>query len=421
MHPSRESLLARFRAVRGESVRICAPLEPDDYVVQPVDFVSPPKWHLGHTTWFFETFFPCRYLKNYRRVDDRYPYVFNSYYEALGERILRPRRGSLSRPTVKDVYAYRARVDEAVEKAIGAVGDSDWPAFAATFELGLHHEQQHQELLMMDIKYILGGNPLHPAYCEADARSSAATPPLKFLPVKGGVSEIGDRTDGFAFDNERPRHQVLTRDFLLGSRLITNGEYRAFLGDGGYRRPEFWLSDGWATIQQEQWHAPLYWDLVDGEWHEFTLAGLAPVDDDSPVCHVSYYEADAFAKWSGKRLPTEQEWEVAAQQFKACGDAGTFLDGSLCHPAHARDGGSEPSQMLGDLWEWTGSAYLPYPGYVPFAGALGEYNGKFMINQMVLRGGCCATPRDHIRASYRNFFQPNMRWAFSGIRLAADA
>ncbi len=400
MADSREQLLARYARVRRATEDLCAPLEVDDHLVQPVDFVSPPKWHLGHTTWFFETFVLKNYLPGYSAIDPHYQWVFNSYYEALGDRVMRPKRASIARPTLAQVRAYRAAVDALVPKTIAGVTDAQWRALAPVFELGMHHEEQHQELLFMDVKYILRCSPSRPAYSPSGPTPTAQrTGAGEFLCVQKGIHQIGFDGEGFCFDNERPRHDVLVRDSRIARAPVTNGEYQAFIDDGGYRRADLWLSDGWARVLAEGWEAPLYWEKIDGAWHEFTLRGLQPLDPNAPVCHVSYFEADAFARWCGKRLPTEEEWETAVARH-GTGDAG-FLG-------------------VGEAWEWTASAYLPYPGFVPFAGALGEYNGKFMVSQMVLRGGCCATPAGHARITYRNFFQPEMRWQFGGIRLADD-
>ena len=407
-----ERLLAHYATVRRLTERLCEPLATEDYVVQAMPDASPAKWHLAHVSWFFETFVLRPSLPGYRPLDERYAVLFNSYYNGVGPQFSRPARGHLSRPTVVDVYAYRAHVD----KAMLALLEEDAARagrVAAVVELGLHHEQQHQELLVTDLKYNLSVNPLRPAYGSVaivDRRAGAGLEHVKF---GGGTAEIGMDGDAFCFDNERPRHRVLLAAYELASRLVTNAEYREFIADGGYARPELWLSDGWRTVQERGWRAPLYWESDGGEWSCYTLTGMAPVAPDAPVVHVSYYEADAYARWRGARLPTEQEWENAAGEEMA---AGTLLDDTPHEPAPASGPGL--AQMTGDVWEWTASAYLPYPGFRPLEGALGEYNGKFMVNQMVLRGGSCATPRSHIRRTYRNFFPPDARWQFSGIRLA---
>ena len=411
-----ERLLAHFGAVRRLTERLCEPMATEDYVVQAMPDASPAKWHLAHVSWFFETFVLRPRLPAYRPLDERYAVLFNSYYNGVGPQFSRPARGHLSRPTVEEVYAYRAHVDKAIRTLLEGEPDGA-DAAAAIIELGLHHEQQHQELLVTDLKYNLSVNPLCPVYDRsAGTALSIDVPPLERVRLPGGDVEIGHDGAGFAFDNERPRHRVLLAPYALGSRLVTNGEYFEFIADGGYERPDLWLSDGWRTAQERGWRAPLYWEGSAGAWSVYTLAGIVDVPPQAPVSHVSYYEADAYARWRGARLPTEQEWEHAADGETA---RGTLLDET------PREPGSAPSaaglvQMTGDVWEWTASAYLPYPGFRPLEGALGEYNGKFMVNQMVLRGGSCATPRSHIRRSYRNFFPADARWQFSGIRLAYD-
>ena len=419
--PSGNVLLEQYRQVRAVSDRLCAPLETEDYVIQTMADVSPPKWHLAHVSWFFETFLLVPHLPGYELFHPDYGYCFNSYYEAVGQRHPRPQRGLLSRPTVKDIYAYRAAVDEAMATLIQQqVGNREVEALVV---LGLHHEQQHQELLLTDIKHILATNPLRPAYRQELERSvETRIMPLGYESFAGGVVEVGRDVDGlasqfeaFAFDNEGPRHKVYLDDFALGDRLITNGEYLEFIDDGGYQQAQHWLSEGWGTVQKAGWDAPLYWEPRDGDWWVMTLGGLQPVNPAEPVCHVSGYEADAFARWAGKRLPTEAEWELASRGLAVDGN---FVDQDALHPQVAA-GESGLQQMFGDLWEWTQSSYSPYPGYRAAEGAIGEYNGKFMCNQLVLRGGSCATSLNHIRNTYRNFFPPSARWQFSGIRLAA--
>jgi ergothioneine biosynthesis protein EgtB len=401
-----------------------------------MDDVSPPKWHLAHTTWFFETFLLKSYLSGYQDYHPQYNYLFNSYYEAVGDRHPRPQRGLLSRPTVKEVYAYRAAVDEAMTTLIAHQGDN--PQLQALLTLGLHHEQQHQELLVTDIKYNLGQNPLYPIYCpkqsapegfkasisskiqeEIDSTFSIPKFPTAsdWLPIQGGIETIGWDQPGFAFDNELPRHQVLLRDSHLCTTLVTNREYLEFMLANGYHQPQYWLSEGWSWVQRTQTQAPLYWYTLDGEWWEFSLQGCQPIDGDAPVCHISFFEADAYARWRGLRLPTEAEWEVVAQRYPVTGQ---FLHPDELHP-QTRSINSTNYQLYGTVWEWTQSPYTPYPGYVPASGAIGEYNGKFMCNQMVLRGGSCASPSGHLRPSYRNFFPPDARWQFSGIRLCRDS
>ncbi|WP_416672020.1 ergothioneine biosynthesis protein EgtB [Egbenema bharatensis] len=408
------SLGDRYQQVRQLSEQICQPLAIEDYGIQTMPDVSPPKWHLAHITWFFETFLLTPYLKNYAVFHPQYSYLFNSYYEAVGERHPRPQRGLLSRPTVEEVYRYRAYVDEAMQQLIAErSGDAE---VEALITLGLHHEQQHQELLFTDLKHILAYNPLRPAYHARESVSPKAqeTNTETWLDYPGGLNPIGyDGTD-FAFDNESPRHPVYLQDYYLAARLVTNGEYLEFMQNKGYETPEYWLSEGWATIRSQQWNAPLYWEQIDGEWWVMTLAGMQPLNLDEPVCHVSFFEADAFARWADKRLPTEAEWEVAAASVPV---QGNLLSTGNLHPIPAQSV-TRPDQLYGDVWEWTQSAYSPYPGFKPVAGAIGEYNGKFMCSQMVLRGGSCVTPADHVRPTYRNFFPPSARWQFTGIRLA---
>ena len=406
-----EQLLAHYAGVRRATERLCEPLATEDYVVQAMPDASPAKWHLAHVSWFFETFVLRPTLPRYRPLDERYTVLFNSYYNGVGPQFSRPARGHLSRPTVDEVYAYRAHVDKAM---LTLLEHEPARVDGAVVELGLNHEQQHQELLVTDVKYNLWVNPLRPAYGTAATVGTRATvPTLERVAFAGGMVEVGADGEAFCFDNERPRHRVLLLPYDLGSRLVTNREYCDFIADGGYERPELWLSEGWRTVQERGWRAPLYWERVDGGWSSYTLGGMTPVAAEAPVAHVSYYEADAYARWCAVRLPTEQEWEHAAGAETA---AGTLLDDTPREPAPAAGPGL--AQMTGDLWEWTASAYLPYPGFRPLDGALGEYNGKFMVNQMVLRGGSCATPRSHIRRSYRNFFPPDARWQFSGMRLA---
>jgi len=403
-----QDLLESFRRVRGNSRAICAPLETEDYVVQTMDDVSPPKWHLAHTTWFFETFLLEPHHAGYENFHPRYGYLFNSYYEAVGERHPRPHRGLLSRPTVSDVYDYRTHVDRAMEQLIEKADDALWYRIESLVELGIHHEEQHQELLITDLKHILAGNPLRPVYSPELRGDYAEEARREWIASDGGVAEIGYQGDGFHYDNEGPRHASFLRNFRLGQSLVTNGEYLQFVEDGGYTRFDSWLSYAWTQVREESWTGPLYWRHIDGEWHEFTLGGLVRLDLDAPVCHVSYYEAEAYAFWAGKRLPTEAEWEVAATVSEASPETGTFFDNGAFHPKALRADALTPDrlqQMYGDCWEWTGSAYLPYPGYRRFEAPLGEYNGKFMVNQMVLRGGSCATSRNHIRRTYRNFFK----------------
>ncbi len=423
-------LKAHFYQVRSQSVALCTPLQPEDFVVQPHPDVSPPKWHLGHATWFFENFVLAEYAPDYQLFDERLNWFFNSYYESQGPRILRTSRGNMTRPELSVVMTYRAHVDE----AIGALLDGDHPALdriCELVELGLHHEQQHQELLITDIKFILGTNPYYPAYhttrdnrgADVEAEPvdvpAAAAISLDFTTIAGGIHTIGHQEEGFCWDNELSVHQVLLEEFGIANRLVTNGEYLAFMADGGYERFELWQMEGIEWARQLEVKAPLYWNQDEaGNWLHYTLeAGLQPVDPDIPVTHISWYEADAYARWAGYRLPTEFEWEAACRTISPLvKDTQNWSDTGPLHPQPA----VADHQLLGHAWEWTNSAYLPYPRYPRPEGALGEYNGKFMVNQMVLRGGSCATPQSHIRLTYRNFFQTDKRWQFTGIRLACD-
>ncbi|HKR89806.1 MAG TPA: ergothioneine biosynthesis protein EgtB [Phenylobacterium sp.] len=407
------SLAVRYRAVRQASEALTRSLTAEDQQAQSMPDASPSKWHLAHTSWFFETFLLTPRLAGYRVFDPRFGFLFNSYYEALGARQPRPARGLITRPSIDDVLAYRAHVDAGMARLL----EREVPELAPLVELGLAHEQQHQELILMDILHLFASSPLKPAYAPPRGTPDPTPPgPLRFVPVDGGLVEIGHDGQGFAFDNETPRHRVWLEPYRLADRLTTNAEWLAFMADGGYRRPELWLSDGWARVREEGWRAPLYWEEVDGRWMVMTLHGLRPLEPAAPVSHVSYYEADAYAAWAGARLPTEAEWEHAALQAEP---GGRFLGAGRIDAAAALEG-SGLRQMLGDLWEWTRSAYSPYPGFRPAEGAVGEYNGKFMCGQFVLRGGACITPPGHVRPSYRNFFYPHQRWMFSGVRLAKD-
>jgi ergothioneine biosynthesis protein EgtB len=432
-------LAERYAQVRAFTLGLVRDLAPEDMVVQSMADVSPTKWHLAHTSWFWEVFLLEPHLPGYEALDPAYHFLFNSYYVQAGERHCRAQRGWLSRPTVRQVMAYREHVDQGMARLLAdrdrLEGD---PAIGELVELGLNHEQQHQELMLTDLKHVFGVNPLRPAYHEAPdagldpARAAVATPgamapPPAFVAFEGGVHEIGHRGPGFHYDNEGPSHRRFLEPFALADRLVTNGEYLAFMDDGGYARPELWMSAGWAARELHGWTEPFYWERRDGAWWHFTLAGMQPVPLDAPVVHVNWFEADAFARWAGARLPREDEWEVAA---RAALEAGSPLDGNLVDtgrlhpqaapPASGAEGPGSLRQLFGDVWEWTASDYAPFPGYRPAPGAVGEYNGKFMTGQYVLRGGSCATSRSHLRVSYRNFFPPDAAWQFTGLRLARD-
>lgn len=407
-------LLPKYESVRGFSHVLCEPLEIEDFVVQSMPDASPIRWHLAHTTWFFETFILKPFAKNYEPIHPMYEYLFNSYYNGIGEQFSRPKRGLLTRPTVAEVMSYRREVDNRMGQLLLEASPELAQKIAPLVELGLNHEQQHQELMLTDLKHALAQNPMCPAYDPAAIVNSSLATPQSWHGFEGGIVEIGHANESFAYDNETPRHEALIYDFQLAGRLITNGEYLQFIDDGGYQRPELWLSLGWNMVQSDAWIAPLYWIERNDQWHEFTLAGLEPLNETAPVTHISYFEADAFARWQEARLPTEFEWETASRRVTL---EGNFVESRTFHPAPAttQDG---LRQMLGDAWEWTASPYIPYPGYQPAEGAIGEYNGKFMCQQYVLRGGSCATSKSHIRKSYRNFFPPEARWQFTGLRLA---
>ncbi len=438
---SSSPLAEQYTTVRKMTEKLCAPLSAEDQMVQSMPDASPAKWHQAHTSWFFETFILLTYFRGYRPLDVRYKFVFNSYYKQLGGHPVRAHRGLWSRPSLDAVRQYRRHVDDYMLKLLDTGASAE---VAALVTLGLNHEQQHQELIVTDIKHALWTNPLRPAYRELDIKrditSGGSATRLEWINHPGGLQSAGYEGDGFSFDNETPRHRVWLNPFRVASRLITNAEYLAFMNDGGYERPELWLSDAWDTACANGWRAPLYWERrdegndndregEDNDWRVYTLNGERPVDPDEPVCHVSFYEADAYARWAGARLATEFEWEVVAANAPV---AGNFLECDELHPMSSapslREGcgtpqsllSKGPHQLFGDVWEWTASPYVAYPGFRPAAGALGEYNGKFMCNQMTLRGGSCATPPSHIRATYRNFFPPHTRWQFSGIRLAHD-
>jgi ergothioneine biosynthesis protein EgtB len=408
-------LTERFIATRRYTDWLCEPLAVEDFVVQAMPDASPTRWHLAHSTWFFETFVLAAADPAYKPHSPEFAYLFNSYYNTVGEQFPRAQRGLLTRPTVAEVFAYRKAVNESMIDLLTSPVSKE---LSAVIELGIQHEQQHQELILTDLKYLLSCNPLAPVYRPAPSHESTRAPrPARWKPFLGGLASIGHDGESFHFDNERPRHQVFLQPFELQDRLVTSGEYLEFMQDRGYQRPELWLSLGWATIKQQGWTAPLYWSQKNGEWSEFTLNGVRPLRLHDPATHISYFEADAFARWRDARLPTEAEWEVAAAQSALELNS---TETPHFHPASHHDRTGEVAQLFGETWQWTQSPYVPYPGYAPPAGALGEYNGKFMCSQYVLRGGSCATPVGHSRVTYRNFFPPETRWQFSGIRLARD-
>lgn len=412
-----DDLFARYHRVRHATESLCQPLEVEDYQIQTMPDVSPTKWHIAHVSWFFETFLLRPYLPDYSVFHPQFAHLFNSYYETVGSFHPRPQRGLLNRPTLKQVYDYRAHVDQHMLRLLQRQEHPDWGAIHARTEVGINHEQQHQELMLTDIKHVFASNPLKPAYQQQYTTIPDKPPTRTWVEHPGGLLTIGHSGGGFCFDNETPAHQTYLAPFRLASCLVSNGEYIEFIQDNGYDRAELWLSDGWATVKSQQWQAPLYWEQRDGSWWHMTLHGMQPVQLHAPICHVSLYEADAFARWAGKRLATEAEWEVVARDQPR---AGNFRDSGQLHPV-AAPAAAGVQQLYGDVWEWTSSPYAPYPGFKTLAGALGEYNGKFMCSQFVLRGGSCVTPADHIRATYRNFFYPKDRWQFSGFRLAEDA
>ena len=417
MSSARKILLEQFLATRSYSIEICKPLEVEDYNLQAAEFASPPKWHLAHTTWFLETFLLKPFLINYKTINDLYETLFNSYYNGVGKPFRRASRGLLSRPDLDEVLAYRAYVDDGIQKLLGDEGHTDYATILARIVLGIEHERQHQELFFTDIKYSLSVNPLLPAYTCHTLENGAQTAPaaMEFIPFKGGMTETGHSGAGFSFDNELPRHRSWIEPFSMANRLVTNAEYQTFIDDGGYERPELWLSDGWTEVSTHRWRGPLYWqDTAEGAM-EYTLYGLIPRQDDTPVCHISGYEAEAYARWCDTRLPTEQEWEYAASEYSMPGSGMTI---SSPHPGSAQLPSAGPEQLYDSCWQWTRSAYTPYPGFKTSPGAIGEYNGKFMSNQWVLRGGSCVSIPAQLRPSYRNFFYPPDRWQFSGIRLA---
>jgi ergothioneine biosynthesis protein EgtB len=408
------SLPERYHTIRSTSVKISEPLAIEDFVIQSMADVSPTKWHLAHTTWFFETFVLQPHSPGYKPLNETYAYLFNSYYVQAGARFIRDQRGLLSRPSVNEVMAYRAYVDEHMNQFLSTDRSTQ---ILDVVEIGLNHEQQHQELMVTDIKHVLFANPLYPAYDSNPIPTSDRTPDLKWIPFEAGITTIGHQTDGFSYDNESPVHRQFLEPYALGSRPVANREVLEFIQDGGYSNPLLWLSEGWTLCQSEHWRHPLYWMEERGEWIEFTLHGRVPLDINAPATHLSYFEADAIARWMGLRLPTEFEWEHAARTKESVGQH--FSDAFSFVPTFRNvDDRDAFVHLSGSAWEWTNSHYSPYPGYRPVDGALGEYNGKFMVNQFVLRGGSCATPSDHIRPTYRNFFPANARWQFSGLRLA---
>jgi ergothioneine biosynthesis protein EgtB len=406
--------------VRRQTEELCETLVAEDCVIQTMPEASPTKWHLAHTTWFFETFLVKAHVPGYRSLHPQYAFLFNSYYNAAGKMHARPQRGLISRPTLKETFDYREHVDSRVQDFLENCDQQKLQLLAPLILLGINHEQQHQELMLTDIKHVFSMNPLRPVFREQKRPKPPGTAELRWQDYSEGIYSVGHEGLGFHFDNEEPRHPVFLAPFSLASRLVTNQEYLAFINEGGYQRPEFWLSLGWIAVNEKGWTAPLYWENRDGSWWQMTLAGLREVDLREPVCHVSYFEADAYARWAGARLPSEDEWEVASKDAPL---RGNFLEAGYFHPAPLASQHAHGAlcQMFGDVWQWTRSAYAPYPGYEPAVGALGEYNGKFMCNQYVLRGASCATPRSHARRTYRNFFPPEARWQFSGIRLAKDA
>ena len=413
-------LLEQYRSVRRFSEELCQTLEAEDYVIQTMPEMSPTKWHLAHTSWFFETFLFKPHLSGYLPLHPQYAFLFNSYYNAAGKMHARPQRGLISRPSVKETYTYRRHVDTTMERWLAAADELTLTRLEPIIVLGLNHEQQHQELMLTDIKHVFWMNPLRPAFRPDKPLFKPVAEAAGWCNYQAGLYSIGHEGPGFCFDNEAPRHRVFLNGFALADRLVTNEEYLQFMDDGGYQRPEFWLSLGWTAVCERGWNAPFYWEQREGDWWMMTLSGMRPVRRCEPVCHLSYFEADAYARWAAARLPTEAEWEVAAST--AAWD-GQFAESGRFHPAPSAGSAAPmcPQQLFGELWQWTQSSYSPYPGYRPAAGALGEYNGKFMCNQYVLRGASCATPRSHARLTYRNFFPPDARWQFMGLRLAKDA
>lgn len=412
-------LLHRYQEIRRFTEELCEPLETEDYIIQSMPDVSPTKWHLAHTSWFFENFILIPFKSDYSPLHPQYGFLFNSYYKAVGEHLYRPNRGLLSRPTVKEVYCYRNYVDEHLVSLLETVEDHLFEKIAPFLEIGIHHEQQHQELLLTDIKHVFSVNPLRPSYSSLSTDENRTAPVIRFewIEFSEGTYQIGHQGEGFCYDNELPVHRVFLEPFRIASRAVTNGEFLEFMENQGYQKPELWLSNGWDYLQQIQRISPWYWEKRDGQWCQMTLSSMKPLNLTEPVCHVNYYEADAYATWAGARLPTEQEWEVASNNAAADGN---FVESQNYHPVRTDAGNSGASirGMFGDTWEWTSSHYSPYPGFQAAEGTLGEYNGKFMCGQFVLRGGSCVTSQTHIRPTYRNFFPPDAFWQFTGIRLA---
>ncbi|WP_299821693.1 ergothioneine biosynthesis protein EgtB [uncultured Pontibacter sp.] len=412
-----QNIAQQFTQIRAQTEKICRPLEPEDTVVQPMVDVSPPKWHMAHTSWFFEEFLLKPHLPGYKAFHPKYGYLFNSYYNSVGSRVLRDQRGTLTRPPLRDIYTFRQHIDEHMQQLLQSIDEAKLSELMPVLQLGLQHEQQHQELLLTDIKFILSTNPLVPTYTPLPASMPSTATKANFIEVPGGVYTIGYQGNDFCFDNELGVHEVLLDDFTIMNRLVTNGEYLEFMQDNGYLDFRHWLDEGLALVKKDNLQAPLYWLQQNGEWHRFTLHGLQKVNLNEPVTHLSFYEADAYANWAGKRLLTEFEWEAAAQVYPPA--KGNFVESNVLEPTAAAPQKAGVQQLYGDAWEWTYSAYHPYPGFRKAPGAIGEYNGKFMLNQMVLRGGSCATPESHMRPTYRNFFHPDKRWQYNGIRLAS--
>jgi len=413
---SRDYFIKRYKEVRNFTEKLTEPLEIEDFVVQVMENASPTKWHLAHTTWFFETFVLEDSFENYQPVNSQYAYLFNSYYLQTGDPHCRDKRGNITRPTVKQVFKYRQDIDQKILDLLDSCSEREFDQIGPVIEIGINHEQQHQELMLADLKYLFAQNPLYPAYIpKEDSMDESIESGLTWSSFDEGIQWIGHNGKGFTYDNEHPMHRQFLQEYQLANRLVTNREYIEFIEDGGYERHSLWLDEGWATVVEKGWEAPLYWEHKDGEWYYYTLGGFQKVNPDEPVVHVSYFEADAFARWVGARLPTEAEWENAAGNQPI---EGNFVEDQYFHPKPDTQAGEGLHQIYGDVWEWTQSSYAAYPGYKPLPGALGEYNGKFMCNQYVLRGGSCATSITHIRPTYRNFFHAHERWQFMGIRLA---